>query len=171
MTTTRPSSTLLVLTVAALALAACGKHHKEAEGNAPATAAPLPAIPAWAAPMMGKNIESAFGSSATCKGHFDNVLARYTTAPAGVVVQGWAWDTTGGKAVDRVLLTDSASVVVGAASGGVKRPDVPAALPDVTSQTTGWNGPVQASGGEVTAYALLNDTTACKISTLDIDAS
>jgi hypothetical protein len=157
-----------------LLLAACGKHghrHEAEQAPAPASVAPRPPFPAWAAPMIGKNLNGLYADGTACKGHFDAVTVRHSTPPAGVEVGGWAWDTAAMVPVDRLLFIDHASTIVGAGVGGVTRPDVPQALHDVTSQKTGWSGTVNRTDGKVKAVALIGGGKACEIGGFDLGAA
>jgi hypothetical protein len=152
---------------AAVVLSSCGK---EAREDAPPTAStPLPALPAWAAPILGKKVDAIYANSTACKGHTD-LKQLHDGSPAGFWVEGWAWDAAGKVPAARIVFTDSNTAIVGAAAGGVKdRPDVSKALPDVTSPKTGWAGSIEKSGGKVTAFAITADNKACQFDTVNLD--
>jgi len=159
------------LIVGLLLLAACGRHKhapSTEQSPAPASAAPLPPFPAWAAPLIGKNLDGLYADSPACKGHFDAITVRHSTPPAGVEVGGWAWDNVAMAPVDHLLFIDHASTIVGAGSGGGVRPDVPKVLPEVTSQKTGWSGTINQVDGKVKAIALISGSKACEIGGFDL---
>jgi hypothetical protein len=157
------------LAMALLILAACGKQKQEADTPpAPASTGPLPPFPAWAAPMIGKSLNGLYADSSACKGHFDAITLRHSTPPSGVEVGGWAWDTVAMAPVEHVLFVDKGSIIVGAGTGGVTRPDVPKVLSDVTSEKTGWSGVVNQVDGKVKAIALISGNKACDIGDFDL---
>jgi hypothetical protein len=98
-----------------------------------------------------------------CIGAFDALSVPLTNAPANAVSAGWAWDVTHHSLPRRIVMTDARGIVVGVGHTGAKRPDVAAARPEVTSPAAGWTGFVHVDGGEVTAFALLADGTACAL--------
>ena len=98
-----------------------------------------------------------------CIGAFDTLSVPLTNAPANAVSAGWAWDLTHRSLPRRIVMTDARGIVVGFGHTGAKRPDVAAARPEVDSPAAGWTGFVQVDGGEVTAFALLANDTACAL--------
>lgn len=123
-----------VLVLGLASLAGCdevGPLSAAAKGDLP----PPPAPPAWAAPLRGQPLAAAFPVEAACLGFVDRPAERFKAARQ---VLGWAWHVTAGKAVAQVVTVDAAGRMVGFGEGGIARPDVPAALPEVGSPATGW---------------------------------
>jgi hypothetical protein len=169
-------SAALTVTALSLALSACDKPKDRtpppAEGTAAAPAtpaavsAPLPPTPAWAAAYMGKTVAELFPQAGQCVGNTDNVS---NTLTGGVEIVGWGWDTALKQPVARVVLTDQEGRVIGFGETGVGRPDVPAAKPEITSQTTGWKGYTSRTDGWLDAYGVTNDGKGqCKLGHLDL---
>ena len=162
----------VVSVVAALfALTACDQP-KRRDTTAPGTNAQgpqddtvdsggTPAAPVWAQAMIGKNLREAFPKSGICRGNTDIVQRKYAGQPAGVQIHGWGWDVGRKAGIDRVLLVDKTFRIVGAGEGGVNRPDVPAALPEVTDQHTGWNANVAVTAGPLDAYGVTGGDSVC----------
>jgi hypothetical protein len=153
---------MALVTLAAAALTACGPSAKKAENRAPTPAAapdtpgPLPALPAWAGGYMGKTLSDVLPLAADCVGNTDKVRHRYAGPPPGAKVLGWGWDRTANQRVERVLLTDEKLKIVGAGEGGLSRPDVPHAAPDITDDHTGWMGLTSKSAGVVMAFGVVS---------------
>ena len=164
---------------ALLALAACDKP-KWRDASAPAPAAeapaadaapkarvipsdpgPVPAAPAWAQALIGKPLREVFPKTGICKGNTDIVQKTYAGQPAGVQVHGWGWDTAKAAAVQRVVLVDPSMKIVAGGAGGVPRPDVATAVPEITDPKTGWNVDVAIPAGAVDAYGVVGDDSIC----------
>ncbi len=131
----------------------------------PVVGDPRPPFPAWAATLVGKPLQTAFPRrSSGCLGFFDGIKVRYAGTPAGEEVFGWAIDAGTKAPVRRVVLADSGGIVVGAAEGGLPRPDVPSTMPQVTSQLTGWQGYVRETSPPISAWAVLGHPAAiCRL--------
>ena len=151
--------------LAVAALCAC-RPAKAPEVEAPAPHPPLapmlpgpaPAPPAWAQPFMGKILTQALPQKESCLGNADRWIDRYAGPPAGSAVGGWGWDKQARQPVARILLTDEALRVWGAAeAAGDERPDVPKYAPEVLSQRTGWRGVAATTSGLVVAWGLIDD--------------
>jgi hypothetical protein len=142
------------LCIAALgALSGCGKPEDDgASINAVTT--PLPPYPAWAVAMIGKPLASVVRGKADCMGVFDVASAKHVGASPGSEVEGWAWDKTAKQGVQHILIVNLDDRIVGAATGGNARADVPPAMPGVTSKFVGWHGVVGATTGTVLAVGL-----------------
>ena len=98
----------------------------------------------------------------SCQGGFDAL--RETDS--GFTVEGWAWDAAKKAVPEKILLADGNDKIVGTASSGADRPDVPAAVPEVTSSTAGWTGKLDSisdSGNDLVAYALVDKGKVCKL--------
>jgi hypothetical protein len=134
------------------------------------TTDPLPALPKWSAAYVGKPLKDVFADQgAPCIGNTDLIGMRYTgAASTGVRVEGWGWDTTGKKAVARILLVDDAGKVVGAGETGLPRPDVAAARKDITSPTTGWQAYTAQSAGGVYAFGLVGEKAVCRLGHINL---
>lgn len=198
MNSTLPSARLLALAAAALlALSACDKPKSRtvndqggplgptsatsnpgaaapaaqgAPAGPPASTDPLPDMPKWFAAYKGKAIKDLFpDQSAPCVGNTDDVKQRYNGPfSPGVRIEGWGWDKTGKKVIERILLTDDQGKVVGAGETGVPRPDVTAARKDVTSPTTGWYASAPQTTGGLYAFGLIGDAKACKLGHINL---
>lgn len=135
--------------------------------SAPAAPAPravdanqeaLPALPAWARPLIGQEVKALFPrQDGVCVGNTDVVTLRYKAGSPGVRILGWAWDPAAKKPLARTLLADEAGKIVGAGETGAPRTDVTAVRKDVTSSTTGWLGYTAKTRGEVAGWAIMSD--------------
>lgn len=123
----------------------------------PVKAEPVPAAPAWAADHMGKPLRTAFPETGICKGNTDIVDIKFTGDPAGTQILGWGWDVPKKVRVAKVVLVDRNLVIVGAGGGGVARPDVPQALPEITDANTGWTAVTKLTTGPLDAYGVVGD--------------
>jgi hypothetical protein len=160
-----------------LALAACDqpKFRDKGDGAAPPPAAeaaqpapkvrvipekaePVPAPPAWAAAVIGKNLRAAYPKTGICKGNTDIVDVKFTGQPAGIQALGWGWDIPKKKRIDKVVLVDKSFTIVGAGEGGAPRPDVIRALPDeITDPNSGWTAVTKLTAGPVDGYGVVGD--------------
>lgn len=107
--------------------------------------------------LRGTRLHEAFAriDDRACLGSFDQI--EIPPDGAGVSASGWAWDLSRRRPVDRIILVNSADMIVGFASGGWTRRDVRRALPQVQSKDVGWKGFAKLSGGgPVRAYAYLD---------------
>lgn len=158
---------------ASLALAGCDQPKWRGEGPAPGAAAPAPAAapaapgkpvdpgptpppPAWAQALIGKPLREAFPGTGVCKGNTDLVEKTYGGDPAGVRIHGWGWDVAAKARVGRILLVDAEARIVGAGEGGAPRPDVPAALPEVTDGQSGWHADLARTSGIVDTFGVVD---------------
>ncbi len=106
--------------------------------------------------MRGEPISAVFPreDDGACRGAFDS--AETIAESDGVTASGWAWDRRRKSLVRRVLFVDSHDAIVGFASGGGRRRDVRAAVPEVRSRDVGWRGFANVPGGEpLRAYAVV----------------
>ena len=117
--------------------------------------------------ILGQTLVRTFpvATAGACVGALDTLAAASSTGPqAGLMAEGWAWDTRAKRRIDRIFITNAAGAVIGFASGGWWRPDVPKALPEVRVGSVGWKGFLKAGPNEtVRAYALLADHRVCQI--------
>lgn len=149
-------------TVALLLLAGCGKPEdaRGYTGSVTSTAdteevkTPAPPVPAWAAPLMGHSVREASKGTAVCKGMLDTVTRRHTGARKGSEIEGWGWDEHGAMPLARVLFTDAGGKVVGGATVGNPRPDVPKAMPEVKTPKVGWRGVADVVSDQVQAVGV-----------------
>ena len=70
----------------------------------------------------------------SCLGFFDGVSSDGVRG--GAKAWGRAWSTREKKAVSQILLANGSGIIVGLSSGGIERPDVVAAIPEVKDKTT-----------------------------------
>ncbi|MGA0607955.1 hypothetical protein ACO2Q0_18345 [Phenylobacterium sp. VNQ135] len=136
---------------AALALSACD-HPAWVTG-------PRPEPPAWAAALIGRPLDSAFtrAPAEACLGNVDEVDTRYPGERPGARLRGWGWDRTAKAAIARVLVVGPDGKIAGAGETGSSRPDVRTALPEVTSETTGWWALALRADGDVQVWGVLGD--------------
>lgn len=125
--------------------------------NVPIVSDPRPAFPAWADGIVGKPLKAVYANrkSSQCLGYFDGVKVQYAGTPPGAELYGWGYDQAAKSPVSRVVLSNPHGIIVGAAEGGLPRPDVPAALPQVSSTTTGWQGYVTETAPPIAAWGLI----------------
>lgn len=172
------SSTALALAAAACVAGCDQPKWREApaaapdKATAPATAAApvrqipsdpagTPAAPSWAEAVMGKILREAYPKTGICKGNTDIVQKTYAGQPAGVQIHGWGWDNAANTRVERVVLVDKGFKIVGAGQGGVARPDVTTAVPEITDRNSGWNADAPVTAGPLDAYGVLADGSIC----------
>ncbi len=169
----------LLFQAGAIALATCAMltacdqpKPRDAAAEKPAgpaqTADPLPALPDWATPLMGRGLREVFTADAECIGNTDIVESRYTGGSPGVKIIGWGWDPATKAPVSRVVLVDRDFKIAGAGEGGLDRPDVPTARADVTSGQTGWGAVSPLTSGPVDTYGVIADGKAvCRLGHLE----
>lgn len=128
------------------------------------TTAPLPPPPEWAADLMGKQLRELFPATARCLGNADAVRTRFVGPSAGTQVVGWAWDLAHREAPPRILIVDQDYIIRGAGESGEKRPGVPHARPEITSELVGWQAITPRLTGPLDVWGLLADgRTVCKV--------
>lgn len=150
------------VSLAALSAAACAEPDTRPAPKVRAEA--VPPAPAWAVALLGRPLRSVFRKDTTCTGATDMVEVVYRGARPGVLITGWGWDPAGGQPVPRVVLVDDAYRIVAAGEARIRRPDVPNAHPEITSDLTGWGADVPLAEGIVTTYGVLPDgQTVCKL--------
>ena len=90
---------------------------------------------------LGRSVTSLFDGRgyAGCIGSIDGATSMGDGALAGLRVEGWAWGGRDGLP-SRVLATDAGGSVVGLARPGEVRSDVRTAVPEVSSDLTGFRG-------------------------------
>jgi hypothetical protein len=168
--TPRPGA-LWLGTAAILVLTACDKpkprHPPPPTHNA--VAEPTPPAPAWARELLDRPLVEAFPNvSGQCLGNTDAVAARYAGDPRGVKIVGWGWDPAAKKAVGRVILVGVDGRIAGAGESGQARPDVAAAVPQVTALDSGWAADVARTKGPLDAYGVVDDGRAlCRLGHLE----
>lgn len=155
---------------AALALSACDQpkpRHPPPAHNA--VAEPTPPAPDWARELLNRPLTKAFPDmTGQCLGNTDAVAARYAGDPPGVKIVGWGWDPAAKTVVARVILVDLEGRIVGAGESGFPRPDVTAAMPQVTALDSGWAADVTRTKGPLDAYGVVDDGRAlCRLGHLE----
>jgi outer membrane protein OmpA-like peptidoglycan-associated protein len=123
----------------------------------PTDAGAMPAYPAWAVRLIGKPLDSAFpNKNSRCWGYLDGGVAQYLGKPSGEKFIGWGYNLRTRAPIDRIVLVDRTGRIAGAANGGLTRPDVPATLTWIKSETTGWEGySGSAFHGPITAWGVM----------------
>ena len=154
-----------VALVLSASLAACsGKPEDVGQGaDATSTNTSAPAYPTWAKAMIGKDLKQVSRGPAVCKGVFDAVSAKHTGARPGSEVEGWAWNEKERKPLAKVVFTDQADQIVGAATVGSLRPDVESGMPEVKTPAVGWKGVIGKTSGTVTAVGLTDTDASCAL--------
>lgn len=108
---------------------------------------------------MSKLAAAPAADQSRCLGNLDGVAER---KPGGWQVFGWAWDVAAGAPVSSVSLLDD-GLLLGAAQTGQPRPDVPAALPQVTAPTVGWRLDVERRPLRPQVVVTLADGSTCAL--------
>ena len=106
--------------------------------------------------LRGMRLSEAFDKidNQACLGSFDDI--EIPSESRGVAVSGWAWNRISETGVERIILVDSDDMIVGFASGGWNRSDVPGQSAQVRNKRVGWKGFASLLGpGPVRAYAYL----------------
>jgi hypothetical protein len=156
----------------ALAVSACDQPKPRPAADAAASApaddsSGTPAPPEWVKSLVGRIAQEDFPKTGACKGNTDVVFRTYGGSPPGVQIQGWGWDPNRQARVERVILVDTENRIVGGGQGGAARPDVPAAVPEITDGSTGWIADVPVTAGPLGAYGLLSDDTICVLGRIE----
>jgi hypothetical protein len=136
---------------------------KSAAASAPASSTPLPPYPAWAVSLIGTDTRSHYTVGDQCIGNFDGVVLRHTGPNAGVEAVGWGWNKDVKSAPDKVVFVDGGGKIVGAANTTEIRPDVPAAIPAITTPKVGWRGVIGLKSGPIRVMALTPGGKLCLI--------
>jgi hypothetical protein len=99
-----------------------------------------------------------------CSGYIDATEA-VKSEPGALRLRGWASRPGHDIKTLRLVFADRSGVVIGYGFTGWPRPDVPATLPNVTSEYTGWFGYVRPhADNPLVAYLLVDDDkAACHI--------
>jgi len=121
----------------------------------PTVRQPAPPAPAWLAPLLGRPLRAAFPRDGVCLGNTDNVILLYAGEPRRGLVVGWGWEVAAKAPLVRVVLTDTSGAIIGGGVSGLPRPDVPKAMPAVTSDKAGWEAVVPVVPGRVSAYGVV----------------
>lgn len=130
---------------------------------------PLPSLPGWSQALIGQSLKGLFPNRAPCLGNLDAVRVRYLGEPEGVAIVGWGWDPQTKAAPPRVLLVDDSSLIRGAGVSGAPRPNVPKAVPGVTSAKVGWVAHAPRLVGPLDAWGVLADgKTVCQLGHIDL---
>jgi len=127
-----------------------GPDPRELEDRLPRPSGPAP-ISNWA----GYTVVREDG----CLGYLDG-LEPGVQEPGVVVATGWAWDHEARRPPRKIVFALPDGRVVGFGKMTIPREDVGAAIKDVTSINTGWEGEATvADGSRLRAFAVLQDTT------------
>jgi hypothetical protein len=129
----------------------------------PSDTGPTPPPPTWATLVIGKTLRDAYPQTGSCKGNTDIVQKTYAGDPPGVQIHGWGWDLKAKARVQRVVLVDRDSKIVGAGESGVPRPDVNQYNADIKDPNTGWNADLPRTTGYVDGYGVLDAKTVCPL--------
>lgn len=132
----------------------------------PVSTDPAPAVPAWAAAMIGKPVAELFPTAIDgCIGSADVIGRRYTAPRSASRIDGWAWNVTGKAPFEHLVVADTAGVIVGAGMTQTERPDVLAARTDiVTDLVSGYQVVTPGDQGVVSIYGIDEaKKAACKI--------
>lgn len=102
-------------------------------------------------------------SASDCAGHIDRFAMAGSSGYA--VAGGWAWNTKDQRLFKRIIVVSPDGAILSGTTAFTPRPDVPANMPQVTSNTTGWAISFRDSGtGPYSVYGLLgHDRLACPI--------
>lgn len=166
----RPLLTGCTTATLLLALAACGKPEDtrgyvvtgpSAADTSAEVKTPPPPVPASVAPLMGRNLKDVSKGIAVCKGVLDIVTRRHTGAKPGSEIEGWGWDEGGARPLTSVLFTDPHGKVVGGATVGAPRGDVPKALPEVKTPNVGWKGVADVATDQLQAVGVTANGATC----------
>jgi hypothetical protein len=123
----------------------------------------------WLKPLLGRPLRELFPEISDCLGNTDGVDVRFLGGGGSIRVTGWAWDPTIKAPPARVVLSDANGRIAGGGETGRRRKDVPRAVPQIKSFTTGWNAWTDRLSGRVDAYAVLSDgRTICSISGVEL---
>jgi len=160
---------LLLAGIAMTGLSAC--KDPDPVAVVPTVQTPLPAYPAWAAPMIGKNLGRVLTGHGACLGVWDVVSVKHISKQPGSEAQGWGYDVAAKTAISHILFVNADNIVVGAGDGGVPRPDVARARADVTAINTGWRGVVGATEGKVLAVGVTSKNAGCNVGQYDLSAT
>lgn len=121
----------------------------------PVDPGPAPPVPAWALAAMGKPLHAVFPRDGVCMGNTDGILRLHAGEPRGARIVGWGWEPAVKAPVPRVVVVDASGVIVGAGETGQNRPDVPRAVPAITSLTTGWEAVSYSTTGKVSLFGVI----------------
>jgi hypothetical protein len=151
-----------VLMLAGLALVAACDEPKQRD-HTPSAAPPPAAAPAaaWTAGLEGQVVATAFPGAFDCKAYVDGPTDR--TAER-VTIVGWAWIPGKAAGASRIVVADATGKIVGFGEGGIPRPDVQAAMKDVTSPDVGFQASAPLTSGSVTLFGVDPEAkAACKL--------
>jgi hypothetical protein len=156
--------------VLALALfAGCDREAAKTQNEVtPVVMTPVPGYPAWSKPLIGTKVKEETSTTPECRGAFDVVKVRHLGPIPGVEVEGWSWLIAAKRPADHIVFVDRKDVVTGAGETSVNRPDVHAALSEVSQTKVGWHGEIGAIAGTMTALAVLPDGSYCAVGSKEI---
>ncbi len=107
-------------------------------------------------PWLGQNIGDHYriDPASQCTGAVDSATGFPGAWFPGYRIEGWAWDAKAKARGETLLLTDEGGGILGAATGGFSRPDVPAIRADVTDQNVGWIGYCSQTKSKIMVYMI-----------------
>jgi hypothetical protein len=112
---------------------------------------------------MGKPLSAIATTGGSCIGAIDTAQPL-ADDPHGLKLVGWSWNTALQNRIERIIVVDRTQRIVGLATGGHYRPDVPAAILRVTHSASGFNGYAVAGAGEkLSLFALVGPSTVCPL--------
>jgi len=124
---------------------------------------------AWLKPLLGRPMRELFPKIGDCRGNTDGVAVRFLGGQGAILVAGWAWDPATKAPPARIVLADANGRVAGGGDTGRRRKDVPRAVPEITSLTTGWQAWTDRLSGRLDAYGIIGDgATVCSIAGVEL---
>ena len=110
---------------------------------------------------LGRSVDEIFGAEPTgrCLGAFENIRVL----GGGAAVRGWAAFEPTAEPIDKIIIVDEKSEIVGLAYGGYSRPDLAASQPLHRQDDYGWRGHTRPFRGEGTAYGVVETAALCVI--------
>jgi hypothetical protein len=112
---------------------------------------------------MGQPLSAIGATGGNCIGSIDTAQPL-ADDPRGVKLVGWSWNTGLQTRIERIIVVDRTRKIVGLATGGHYRPDVPAAILRVTHVASGFNGyAVARAGDKLSLFGLVGPRTVCPL--------
>ena len=112
--------------------------------------------------LIGRNLAESFPEAdpSRCRGTVRKPIQRVKGSLKNVRLQGWALDTSGGRASRLVLFTSQDGIVVGLARLFRRKFDPFGWSADAWPP---WHGYAKADRGPIDAWAILESNEACRI--------
>lgn len=122
--------------IAVLTCGLCGCDRPGPLSSAALGARALPPIaPEWGWRLQARDLRRVFPATTRCIGFVDHYGERYAGSRR---VDGWSWNVSLGQPVRRLAVVDSRGRMVAFGAGGLGRPDVAAAHPELEAREVGW---------------------------------